>query len=403
MKLTRYAFLVLVLLAVYGSVSGQSQESRKDHLRKRLDSFIRNAMDLNKTPGLAIVVVQNGEVVYERGFGTKSLNTREPITPNSLFHLASVTKPFVATAIMQLVEQGKIDLDAPIIKYLPYFVMKDDRYKTITVRQMLTHTSGMPDTEYYAWDKPEYDDQALERHIRSLKSQSLIAAPGAEDSYSNIAFEVLGDLIAHVSGESFENYVQRHILQPLGMRQSTLLLKQTKARLLTSPHVLDHSGNLVVSGVFPYNRIHAASSTLYSNLTDMKRWLLANLNRGTLDGMQILKPESYEIMWKPSSEKFKENGLSWFLKSYRDNPTVSHDGSDVGFTSNMVLIPSRSLGVVVMSNSFYGPTGAISNAALDLALGFEPKLGLGTPTDWNSFTGEFANDQLGTAKVELVM
>ena len=119
--------------------------------------------------------------------------------------------------------------------------MKDERYKTITIRQMLSHVSGMPDVEDYEWDKPQYDECALERYVRSLTDLSLIAAPGTKFRYSNMAYEILGDVIAKVSGESFEDYVKHHILEPLEMKISTLLVKQADPQLLTSPHVLDGS------------------------------------------------------------------------------------------------------------------------------------------------------------------
>jgi CubicO group peptidase (beta-lactamase class C family) len=106
--------------------------------------------------------------------------------------MASITKPFVGTAIMQLVERGIVDLDAPVVQYLRYFQLADDRYNQITVRQMVTHASGMPDVEDYEWDKPQYDDGALERYVRSLTNQKLLFAPGERVQYSNMAYEVLG-------------------------------------------------------------------------------------------------------------------------------------------------------------------------------------------------------------------
>src|SRR5262249_57727344 len=115
-----------------------------------------------------------------------------PVTPETLFHMASVTKPFVATAVMQLVEQGKVELDAPVTKYLPHFHLKDSRYDSITVRQMLTHTSGMPDVKDYRWDKPENDDGALERYVRGLRTQGLGCHPGSKLPSTNMASKGLG-------------------------------------------------------------------------------------------------------------------------------------------------------------------------------------------------------------------
>src|SRR5262245_44894457 len=141
----------------------------------QIDTLISQIVQFYELPGLAVGLVKDHELVYARGFGVKSLATGDPITPTSLFHLASVSKPFVATAIVQLVEKGQVDLHAPVVKYLPYFKLDDERYTTITVQQMLTHTSGMPSSpEDFGWDRPEYDEGALERYVRSLSPEKLI-------------------------------------------------------------------------------------------------------------------------------------------------------------------------------------------------------------------------------------
>jgi CubicO group peptidase (beta-lactamase class C family) len=194
---------------------------------EKLEPILEKIVREGKIPGLAVGIVEDGELVYARGFGVMKLgDPTTPVTAQTLFHMASITKPFVATAVMQLVGQGKVDPDARVTRYLPYFRLKDTRFESITVRQMLTHTSGMPDVTDYRWDKPEYDDGALERYVRSLSAEELRWQPGSKFAYSNMAYEVLGDLVAKVSGKSFEDYVEENILESLGMRSSTLLLKQ---------------------------------------------------------------------------------------------------------------------------------------------------------------------------------
>ncbi|HKS39326.1 MAG TPA: serine hydrolase [Blastocatellia bacterium] len=366
--------LILISAILLLPIQLQAQGTN-DRFKEQLEPLIEQALKQANVPGFAIAVVQNQKVVYAAGFGVKNLkNKNEKITPQSLFHMASITKPFVATSIIQLWEKGKIDLDAPLVKYLPYFRMKDERYKTITIRQMLSHVSGMPDVEDYEWDKPQYDDGALERYVRSLTNLSLIAEPGTMFRYSNMAYEILGDVIAKVSGESFEDYVKHHILEPLGMKSSTLLVKQADQKLLTSPHVLDESYEPSVSRVFPYNRMHSPSSTLYSNVLDMARWAIANMNRGELDGKRILKAPTYDFMWKPAGDKWQNIGISWFLGARKENRTIGHSGGDTGFRSNLLMIPDKGVAVVMMSN-YDGPLplGSITNAALDVALGFPPE------------------------------
>lgn len=359
----------LSILYLCAFASGQA---RPDRFKEQLEPIINQVMQQTGMPGFAIAIVDNEKLVYSAGFGARKLGTKEQISARSLFHMASITKPFVATSIMQLWEQGKIDLDAPLLKYVPYFRLADERYKKITIRQMLSHISGIPDVQDYEWDKPQYDDGALERYVRSLGSQSLIFEPGTKFQYSNMAFEVLGDVIAKVSGMSFEDYVKSNILEPLGMKDSTLLVKKADPQLLVTPHVANLSYEVEVSKVFPYNRMHSPSSTLYSNVLDMSRWATANMNRGELEGTRILKSSTYDLMWKPPAQQFQQIGISWFLAKHKELMVVRHSGGDTGFVSNLVLLPEKRVAVVMMSNYDRAPLSLITNAALDVALGLKP-------------------------------
>ena len=336
--------------------------------RQPLEQTIEKLIAVQHVTGLAVGVVSDGKLAYAHGFGVQSLQTHEPVTERSLFQMASVTKTFVATSILQLVEEDQIDLDAPLIKYLPYFRLADDRAKAITIRQLLSHTAGMPDVTDFEWDKPQYDDEALERYVRSLSDRTLIAAPGTRFQYSNIGFEVLADVIAKVSGESFEDYVQTHILTPLGMKHSTLLVREADGKLLCAPHVSDAFGAFAVSKVFPYNRPHAGSSTLYSNVVDMSRFALANLARGVLEGEQILNSASYDLLWTRSPVAGAPVGLCWFLGMSHGLRTMSHSGGDVGFSTNLVLVPERGVAVIVLSNCTADAVRTVTEAALDLLL-----------------------------------
>jgi len=343
-------------------------------LDRRLGPFVEQMMALTRIPGMAVGVAAGGAMVYARGFGVASLDERGPVTPETLFHMASVTKPFVATAVLQLVEEGLVALDDPVVRQLPYFAMADERAGTVTIRQMLSHTSGMPDEEDYGWDRPEYDDGALERYVRSLADRPLAGTPGEGFAYSNIAYEVLGDLVAKVRGLSFEACIAERILRPVGMAQSTLLVRDASPDLLSRGHVVDVHGEARVSAIFPYHRAHAPSSTLYSNVTDMCRWALANLNGGELDGARILARESLDTMWQPRAsidpERHERIGLSWFTGAYRGRKTISHDGEDTGFQSQLILVPEAGLAAVAMSNADYvfeAPWYA-TMAALEIAL-----------------------------------
>ena len=127
-------------------------------------------------------------------------------------HHKQLEETFVATGIMKLVEQGKLQLDAPVTDYVPYFELADDRQHSITIRQLLNHTSGMPDEDDFQWESPEFDEGSLERYVKSIRVRSLDNNPGEVFSYSNIGYELLGDVIAKASGISFESYIQEQVL-----------------------------------------------------------------------------------------------------------------------------------------------------------------------------------------------
>ena len=341
------------------------------YVGERLDSFLAAAVEAYDIPGLTVAVVRQGEIVYEEAFGVENLDTGEPLSPQHLFHFASVSKPFVATAVMQLVEQGKIDLDEKVITYLPYFELADPAYAEITIRQMLNHTSGMPDVEDYEWDNPQTDEGAAERYVRSLSGESMIGPPGGQCVYSNMAFDTLGDVIAKISGLSFEAYVKKNILDPLGMVESNFLYPETNPELRTTGHVWDVGPR--VSEHYPYNRRHAPSSTLNSSVHDMTRWVLGNLQRGELDSTRILEDSSYDVLWAPSAEMGSSHvGLSWFLQEFDGIPTISHGGGDVGFSSYVVLLPEDKSGFVLVSNYDRSPVRMLRDSLIGILQGEEP-------------------------------
>ncbi len=353
------------------SASPEAPAVSIDHAES-IDRFIEQVIAAHDLPGVAASVVRDGKVTYSRAFGVESVESGEVLSPEHLFHFASVSKPFAATAIMQLVEDGLMELDAPVIRYLPYFELADGPYEEITIRQMLNHTSGMPDVEDYEWDQPQTDEGAAERYVRSLTSESMIGPPGGQWQYSNMAFDTLGDVIAKVSGQSFEDYIKEHILDPLGMRESNFLYPATREDLRTSGHTWNMGP--VLTAHYPYNRRHAPSSTLNSSVAEMTAWALANLNRGELNGVRILEESSYDLLWTPSAEveEGESVGLSWFIEEHSGTRMISHDGGDEGYSSYLVLLPDQGVGFTLASNTDQAPMGLLRDGLLDILEGIEP-------------------------------
>jgi len=364
--------IALVSLIVSCETTKRQTPTKQPLLAQKLESFIQDYMDWYGLPGLSIAVVQDGRVVFAKGYGVTSLETVAPVTPRTIFSMASVTKLFVGTAVMQLAERGLVELDAPIVRYLPYFRLADERYREITVKQMLSHTSGMPDMEgaelYSSWENPEFDELALERYVRNLAVISLLASPGESYNYSNMAYDVLGDMVAKVSGEAFEEYVRKNILIPLGMKDSTLLYEEVNKELLAQPHLMGSNLEYAVSDLFPYSRRHPACGSLFSNVMDMSRWAMANIGRGTLEGKRILDAASYDIMWEPAVKADNPVGISWLIEDIGPFRMLSHGGGDPGFRTEFYIVPDRSIGVVVMANAWEDQINPVAMRAINILL-----------------------------------
>jgi CubicO group peptidase (beta-lactamase class C family) len=341
-------------------------------LKKKLNAYLAETVERLNVAGLTVAITRNDSVIYSAAFGYRNIETKERLTPYHVFHWASVSKTFVATAIMQLWEQKKIDLDEKLTTYLPYFRQQDEFYKDITIRQMLNHTSGIGDVDDYEWDKPQYDSGALERFVRGIANDKMLFAPGKDMRYSNTAFETLGDVIAKISGMSFETYVRKNILDPLEMNITSFLYPEIPDSLRVSGH--EWAGMPIVSKYYPYNRRHGPSSTLNSNVLEMTHYAFAHLNRGIYKGERILADSTYDLWWTNSVnlENKSEIGLAWWLSERNGLKLVSHSGGDTGFRSFFLLVPEKNISIMLVSNYELLRTDDLAAAILDILMDIDP-------------------------------
>lgn len=323
-------------------------------------------------PGLAVAVVQDGDQLITRGFGSRDITTGAPVTPDTLFHLASVSKTFVATAAVQLAEDGGVDLDEPITAYLPDLSWTDPRVGAITVRHLLSHQSGIGDVAGdYGWHAPELDDGALARFAAEVAGWPLKHDPGATFAYSNAAYELLGHLIATVGRMTFETHLKDHVLDPAGMTTSSFLRADVPPDLGAAPHL--GLPLRVVDGSYPYTRRHSPSSTLHSSAAELGRWIVTNL----AGGAGLMSPASHQLMWDPTVETDwggmnERMSLGWFWGPHGAHRVVNHSGGDPGFLSSLAIVPDLGAGVAVLANSNTAPTFSITKAALDVLYGQDP-------------------------------
>jgi CubicO group peptidase (beta-lactamase class C family) len=349
---------------------------------EQLNQVLDDIMVQWDIPGLGVGIVEDGQIVHARGYGVQSLATGVPVTTNSLFCVASIAKCFVACAIMQLVEQGILHLDAPLVEYLPGFLLDDPHYQEITLRQILSHTSGMPDMDEIEYDQlvihPEYDQEAPARYVRALSNRKMIGLPGERFAYSNIAYNVLGYLIAQQTGQTFEDIMKVHILNPAGMTDSTFFFPDVPRERLAVPHL--RIPHMAPNPTLPYHRADAPASFLYTSVVDMCRWALTSLNQGLYRGQRLLSPASYDLMWTPIVQRgyppFREEmGLGWAIGHFEGVRTVAHGGGGFGWTCHLILTPEKNRAAVILCNEESSAIECLEGAVMRTLLELDPKPG----------------------------
>lgn len=353
---------------------------------KRLDPFIEHVTDSLSIVGLSVGIVQHGEVVLTKGYGMLSPSLRHPVDGHTAFLSCSVSKLFTATAVMQLVEQGRIRTTDRVVDLLPEFKMRDKRYSTITVEQLLTHSSGLP-WDYKLPSCPQ-DSTALESLVRSMEnSVKLQFEPGSRSdgsTYSNAGYNVLGRIVEQVSGLSFERYVHRHVLSKVPMPDAAFdtaaYATQAWARGMEvdgdtraierfnlygqedPKHPIRNGQPLPLRERHPHiAHEQSPCGGLWASAADLGNWM-AHLQRIAEDtlpdpSVPVLQRNTLLDMWRTHrtiAGKRTAIGLGWW--NYDDPELgryVFHVGNDPGYSSVVLLWPERGLGVVVLCNGMY--------------------------------------------------
>jgi len=370
---------------------------------KLLDSlltpYVNELRDLtDNNAGLAIGITKGKEIIYARTFGYANIEKNIKADFNTVFHIASVSKPFTAAAIAKLVQQEKLKLDDPIIDYIPEFEMKGEGYNKITIRHILTHTSGIPrHISSDDWRSPVFGPKALEDNLSSVKDFPLDFEPGSQYSYSNAAFDILGIVVSRASGMPFSEYVSTQILRPAGMTNSTYI-KPTDS--LPLKWAVSYSYGLQTQKLspYPYNEKLLPSSGMKTTLFDMCRWGLVHLGKGSFQEYKVLDESHFNLMVSPQYETpWGDNiGLSWFLQSYLNHPIIMHTGEDPGFESIMYVYPDDDISIIIMANRNFSRTGRIINASSEIL--FDEKLKTYNISGKYKFTEKYLEQGINAAK-----
>ena len=352
----RYPRALAILLGATCLVASPSflvsASANPDPNLSSIDAYIEKEMRDVHIPGLALGIVHNDEVVHLRGFGEADPAGRA-VTPQTPFILASASKSFTALAIMQLVESGKVDLDAPVRRYLPDFRVADEVASAqITVRHLLHHTSGLPEESAFGpMLSNDIRDEALSDRVRALEDVQLSHGVGAVFEYTDANYDVLGLVVQTVSGQSYESYIAEHVFAPLGMRHS--YTNQLDAR--RNGVATGHRSWFGYPWAFeaPYSRAAMPSSYLISSAEDITHFLSMQLNGGRYEGRSILAPEGIAAMHAPAVRQGTRDifsGMGWESRSVGGVPVVRHDGTNANFYADMALNVQDRWGVVILTN-----------------------------------------------------
>ncbi|MDO5414406.1 MAG: serine hydrolase domain-containing protein [Bacillota bacterium] len=374
----------------------------KNALDRVCENFIKNTMDFYDIPGITVGVCAVGveqkdaegtPYFFTGAGGYRNYETKDLVQADTVFHCTSVSKLFTVMGIMRLVEDGKLSLSDHLVDVLPYLSIADERWKNITIESMLEHTSGLTDVGDYHWEEHKTADDSLKEYALSdeVSGRKLLWDPLAgKFRYSSTAYDLLGLVIAEVSGMPFEEFVAREVFGPLGMDDTTFftfgriselneevpeckrgcedILKAIDEAGLAMPHYKGRDRVIHLEKAYPYTRQHAPSSTLTSTTGDLLKWAAALMKRAPLheDPEEAqsapLHEKTVQDMWESRvsvPDTGEKMGLGWFMRKQSvtaadgeayEYTLVGHEGSDDGFRTSFWMCPELGIATALLCN-----------------------------------------------------
>ncbi len=382
----------------------------------RLDAAIESARKRFDVPGVAVAIVKDGEVVYERGFGLRELGKAGAVTPDTRFAIASITKAFTATSLSILADEGKLSLDDRVVEHLPWFQMSDPYVtREMRLRDLLAHRSGLAlgagDLLY--WPGTDYTAEEVARRLRHVP---LAGGFRERYAYDNILYGVAQLVVEKVSGQSFERFLQTRIFDPVGMRDTRYNADfLRRGDEVATGHAKADFKDLEPAPRMTWSNV-AGAGGIYSNVRDMAKWMRVQLAGGVIEGegdsaKRLVSDARHRAMWQvvtpmnvpakaavPELADAKPNflgyGEGWTISDYRGRRLVWHTGGWPGMVSRMTLVPDAGLGVIVLTNAEVGHAfNAITMTALDAYLD-APR------TDWVAAYGAAFDKARGDADAD---
>jgi CubicO group peptidase (beta-lactamase class C family) len=321
-----------------------------------MTGFVAKLATTYEIPGVAVGVWTKGKT-YLACHGVTDLNQPEPIGPDTPFLVASITKAFTATAMMRLVADQRVELNAPVQRYLPEFTLADPAAAArITVLSLLNHTAGL---DWRSHDRPDDSDRALGRYVEALADQQLAAAPGTRVSYSQAGYNVAGRIIEVVTGTTYEQAIATMLLEPLGLRHATFALRESISGPVSMGHNVSADGTMSVARPWKDTRANNPGGGLAASVSDLLAWARFHLG----DGVPVLPARELRLMQLPTAKLIGSSlgdavGIGWFLRDIGKVGAFGHAGSANGQFAEVLVVPAKDFAVVTLANC--GPDNGLA-------------------------------------------
>ncbi|MBZ5594077.1 MAG: serine hydrolase [Acidobacteriia bacterium] len=366
----RFAVSVLSVSLAWAASGNIAPSSDYAAVARSLQPFIQHELADKQLPALSIALVDDQQIVWAQGFGFADPDLKVPASAETVYRAGSVSKLFTDIGIMQLVERGELGLDAPVTQYLPDFQPKNPFGKPITLRELMSHRSGLvrepPVGHYFDPTEP-----SLARTVASLNSTTLVYAPGTHTKYSNAAITVAGYVLEHLKGMPYARYLKQAVLQPMGLTDSAFEPEPRLMHNAAKAYLWTYEGRTFEAPSFQLGI--GPAGCLYTSVVDLGHFLSILFARGKGQHGQVLKPETLDEMWQPQFAKPGEKtefGIGFRLTTFAGRRMVRHGGAIYGFATELAALPDDKLGVVAVTtkDSSNAVVNHIAREALRLML-----------------------------------
>jgi CubicO group peptidase (beta-lactamase class C family) len=370
--LTSFILLLIALNTLCGQVITAAQ----------IDSLVEKVLVTFDVPGISVGIVKDDKIVHAKGYGVRSLRTKQKVDENTLFGIASNSKAFTSAALGMLVDEKKLKWDDKVTDFIPEFKMYNSFVtEEFTIKDLLTHRSGLGLGAGDLMMFPDSSNFTKKDIIHNLRYLKPVSSFRTKYDYDNNLYIVAGEIVERVSGMTWEDFIEKRIMQPLNMTKSAASISRLKDKSnMISPHCAVNDKVQAID--IDWSETANAAGGICSNITDLSKWIMMQMNNGKYgDNKQLFSEEVHEEMWTPQTiinaratppynTHFASYGLGWFLSDVKGYKQATHTGGLAGVVTQITLLPELKLGIIVLTNQQIGAAfSAITNTIKDSYLG----------------------------------